>query len=83
MGFSLDKFLFRFFFLNSLFYSPTDTVSSGEHPVLVDDAAAAAVGFEVLQGNQGGVFTLGYVGAIHNAVLSDRLLKFLRQRYIK
>jgi hypothetical protein len=83
MGFSLDQFFIQIFFLNSLFYSPTDAVSSGEHPVLIDDAAAAAVGVEVLQGNQRGVFTLGCVGAIHDAVLSNCLLKSLRQGCIK
>jgi hypothetical protein len=54
-------------------------VSCGKHPVLVDDAAAAAVGAQVLQGHQRRVFALGCVGAVHDAVIADNLLKFLRQ----
>jgi hypothetical protein len=64
------------------YYSPNDAMSSGEHPnlnpVLIQDAAAATVRAEPLQGNQGGVFTLGCIGAVYDAVLTDRLLKTLR-----
>jgi hypothetical protein len=65
------------------FYSLIDAVSSGEHPVLIQDTAAATVVEQVLQGHKGGVLTLGCVGAVYDAVLSDRLLKFLRQGCIK
>jgi len=60
------------------YYSPNDAMSSGEHPVLIQDAATATVRAEPLQGNQGGVFTLGCIGAVYNAVITDRLLKTLR-----
>ena len=56
-------------------------MSSGEHPVLVEDGAATGVVAQVLQGHKGGVLTLGCVGAVHNSVNAHHLLKTLRQGY--
>jgi len=58
-------------------------MSSGEHPILIQDVAAASVGSEPLQGHLGWVFTLGCVGAIYNAVIADHFLKTLRHGCIK
>jgi hypothetical protein len=64
--------------IKSPIYSPIDAVSCGEHPVLVQNGAAAAVEAKPPQGHHGGVLSLGCVGAVYNALLADRLLKTLR-----
>jgi hypothetical protein len=53
-------------------------MSSGEHPILIQDVATASVSSEPLQGHLGRVFALRCVGAIHDSVIADRLLKTLR-----
>jgi hypothetical protein len=58
-------------------------MSSGEHPILIQDAAAASVGAEPLQGHLGWVLALRCVGAVHDAVIADHFLKKFRHGCIK
>jgi hypothetical protein len=53
-------------------------MSSGDHPILIQDAGATSVSAEPPQRHHRRILSLRCVGAIYNAVIGDHILKTLR-----